>query len=446
MEKNKHCHGFPWMLVAFLCLYISLTALAVPALFSKEDPPKEPTQTTMPTQPIVPAPVEPDCQGVFDRMFAQPDYASLYRLAGEGASRFEGADDYAAYMQTKVGHRPLTYQEVQTDLADTHRYLVYSGEEKIAAFTMTGGPDWQMDRLELYYEPEIRVTVEALAEHTVYVNGVALDEGDTIRTLHTLAEDYLPQGVHGHRRKWQMVDGLLTEPEVKVLDTQGNPVPMERDSETGVYHPLEMTAAEMTEAEAALARKAAMTDAQYAIGAVSNTQLKEYFDSNSALYKMLVTNPRNLQKYTSSSIDEKTIELSDFTRYGDTMFSVNVKLTQKIIRAVGTLKVYHLDKTYFFTLKDGKYLVTDYTNQQVTQQVQQVRLTFVNRQEQNCVMVNVNAHEVEIPCVEDVNFLGWATRSDAENGTVHMQIRILPDGTVLGELEPMMLYPVFQTP
>jgi hypothetical protein len=395
--------------------------------------------------PTVPAPIvtaKPDCQGEFDRLFTRPDWAALYELAGESGSQFEGAAAYGAYMQTKVGQQPLTYQEVQTDLADTHRYLVYLGEEKIAAFTMTGGPDWALNSLELYYEPTVSVTVEALPEYTVYVNGVALDDGYTIRTVQTLAEDYLPEGVHGYRRKWQAVNGLLVEPEIVVVDEDGTPVPVEKDSETGIYRLMENGAAEITEAEATLVRKAAMADAQFAIGAISYAQLKECFDANSAVYKMLVTNPRNLQKYTSASIDEKTIEVSEFCRYSDTLFSVNVKLTQKIIRTTGTLKVYQLDKTYFFTLIGGKYLVTAYTNQHMTEQVEQVCLTFEGGVS---IMVDVDASAVSVPPVEDGEFLGWATRTTADDGSIIMQVRILPDGTVLGDLEPMTLYPVFQT-
>lgn len=447
MGKNKQSRGIPWLLVAFLCAYIGLTSVAVVGLLPRQQPAEQPQlTTTIPTEPVLLIPAEPDCQGVFDSLFAQPDWVALYQLAGQEEGKFEDGQAYGRYMQSKIENQTLTYQEVQTDLADTHRYLVYLGEEKVAAFTMTGGPNWALDSLELYFEPAISVVVEAMPEHTVYINGVALDEGYTIRTVHTLAEAYLPQGLHGDRRKWQAVDGLLTEPEVLVLDEDGVLVSMERDDQTGIYRPCEEAAAPMTEVEAALARKAAMADARYAIGEISGVQLKEYFDGNSAVYKMLVTNPRNLQKYTSASIDENDIKVSGFCRYSDTVFSVNVKLTQKIIRTTGTLKVYELYKTYFFTLIDGKYLVTDYTNQNVTEYVEQVRLTFMDQKTQSSVMVATDMTSVAVPMVEDPQFLGWATRTTAENGSILMQVRILPDGTVLGALEPMTLYPVYQTP
>lgn len=438
MEKQKR---FPWLLAAFLCLYIGLTAFAVTALRPASQP--QPT----PTEPSATAPAAPDHEGIFQSLFAEPDWAAIYQRAGEQASKFENANAFASHMQSLVGEAALTWQQVYTDQPDTHRYLVYAQDTKIAAYTVTGGPEWALDDLELFYQPSLSVTVEARPEHTVYINGVALDDGYTIRTAETLAEQYLPEGIHGYRRKWQRVDNLLAEPEITVLDETGAPVELERDGETGIYRIFEQPAAQMTEAEAELAREAAIADAKYAIGAMSGTQLKSYFDETSALYKLLVTNPRNLQKYTSSSIDEKTMEVSDFVRYSDTVFSVNVKLTQKIIRTTGTLKVYHLDKTYFFTLTDNGYRVTAYTNEDVTAAVEQARLTFLCDDGQRDVMVNGDAHAVSTPAVTapaGKEFLGWATRTETEDGSVTMTVRVLPDGTLLGTPEPMTLWPVYQ--
>lgn len=440
MEKKK---SFPWLLVTFLCLYIGLTAFAVTGMVPTEQLLPESTQPTTATEP---APVLPDSDGVFQSLFAQPDWQEIYNRAGEQAGTFEGAEDYAAYMEAAVDHNDLTYIEVQSELPETHRYLVYGGENKIAAFTMSGGPEWVLDTLELFYEPSVSVVVEALPEYSVYVNGVALDDSYTIRTAETSAEAYLPEGVHGYRRKWQQVTGLLTDPEITVLDETGTPVIMERDGETGMYRPVTEPQLQITEAEAELARKAAIADAQYAIGAIYNEQLKAYFDENSAVYKMLITNPRNLQKYTSSSIDESAIQLGQFCRYSDTLFSVNVKLTQKIIRAVGTLKVYQLDKTYFFTLTESGYRVTAYTTDYVTEITEQVQLTYVYDGLQTGVMIDEDASQVSTPEIiipEGTEFLGWATRTE-ENDCVTMRVKILPDGTILDTLEPMTLYPVYR--
>lgn len=437
MEQNRK-KKFPWALAVFLCLYITLTALGVTALTTRADT----LGLTDPTQPL---PAEPDHEVVFRQLFAQPDWAQLYALAGETDTEFEGGEAFAAYMTERVGEKELTYFEVYTEIADSQSYLVCLGDEKVAAFTMAGG---ELQGVELYYVPALSVTVETPPEYTVFVNGVALDESYTVRTAQTKAEDYLSEGLHGQRWKWQTVDGLLAQPQVTAVDENGQPVQMQYDEQACIYRPVQQSAPELTEEIAQLARKAAIADAGYAIGAISNTQLKVYFDEQSALYKLLTTNNRNLQYYISAAVDESTMEVGEFCRYSDTLYSINVKLTQKIVRGDGTLRIYTADKTYFFTLRDGQYRVTDYTYEHMTERVEQVRLRFVTDGGASSQMVGAGETVLTLPAVEAPQgqiLLGWATKA-VKNGTVTMTVRVLPDGTVLGDLDPMELYPVFETP
>lgn len=428
MKQNTR-PTFPWALAVFLSLFILFSALAVTSLVA-------PTPQPAPEQPS-----QPDHGALFESLFAQPDWEALYALAGIQDTEFETADTFAAYMSAKVGSAPLRYQQVQTEDAAVCRYLVYLGEEKIAAFT-TSAPQWTVDTVELFFQRSNHITAQVPPEYTVLVNGVPLDESFTIRTAETKAESYLPEGLHGYRRKWQSVTGLLVMPQVTAMDETGNAIPLSQDPETGIFRLPEAAPAQITEAEAAFARQAAMADARYAIADISNAQLREYFDANSPVYKMLVTNPRNIQKHTSSSIDEDAILLSQYCRYGDGLFSVNVKLTQNIIRTSGTLKVYQLDKTYFISTIDGQYRVTAYTSEYVTEVTEQVRLTFVTDDGEIVQTVPGDALSVTTPQIDGL--MGWATRSIASDGTVILTVRVLPDGTLLGDPEPMTLYPVYQ--
>lgn len=434
MEQNKK--RFPWALAVFLCLYIILTALGVTALNRSGDASgaAEPTQT-LPTQP--------EHEAVFHWLFAQPDWAGLYELAGEADRKFEGGDAFAAYMDQRIGETELTCYEVYTEVADTRRFLVCLGDEKVAAFTMAGGA---LQGVELFYEPTLSITVKTPPEYTVFVNGVALDDGYTVRTAHTRAEDYLSEGLHGERWKWQTVSGLLTTPQVTATDADGQPVELRYDEQTGIYRPAQSSAPELTEEIAELARKAAIADANYSIGTISAAQLRNYFDANSALYQLLTTNPRNLQKHKGSSIDEAAMVVGECCRYSDTLYSVNVQLTQNITRMNGTLKVYTADKTYFFTKTDGGYRVTSYTCEHMTERVEQVRLDFVTETDTVSQMVCTTDTTVTAPAVtapQGQVFVGWATKA-LEGGVITMTVRVLPDGTILGGPEPMELYPVFE--
>lgn len=403
---------------------------------------------------------EKKCAEVFQYLFADPDWKVLYGLAGVENTPFENENAYATYMETKVGDTKLTYSETSAGLSGDRKYIVRLGDEKIATFTLTSTPgsdpdipQWQLGTVEVFFERTQNVTVEKLPEHTVYINGTALDDSYTIRTTATKAEAYLPEGVHGYRIAQQYIDGLLIQPEIKVLDQNGNPVTMIHNAETGIYTPVLPAAPQMTEEEKILALNAAKADAMYSMRDISAAELRKYFDANTQVYADIIANPVYVQNYRSYSIDEASAVVSQYCRYSDELFSANVKLTMNVIRSNGTTKVFELDKTYFFTLSsNGSYLVTQYTNAPIQETVEQVRLTFVQDSQQvDSKLVDTSATTLPLPQIaipEGKALTGWAVQSDDGSGTITMTVVLVPDGNgsalVSTQLEPMTLYAVFE--
>lgn len=435
-------------IIIFLSLYALLVALILFGIFQMMNPLRQKLASYEAAQ------LENKSEQVFEELFATPDWKKIYELSGTADTPYEAAAAYAAYMEAKVGGSALTYQEAYTESSEIHKYNVFLNEEKIAAFTLTGGASspkepsqWSLDDVEIYFERAVSVTVKKKPEHTVYINGVALDDSFTIRSVTTRAEDYLPTGVHGYRLEQQYIDGLLVQPEVLVLDENGETVPVTLDPETGIYT-LPSDQGEITEAERELAKNAAIADAKFSMGGLTATALRQYFDPESQVFADIVNNPIFVQKNNGFSVDEKTIEVGEYYRYSDDLFSANVKLTVNVIRKDNTTKVYPLDKTYFFTRTDGgDYLVSEYTNQPVQETQEQVRLTFAG-DERICFMVDCDANMASIPEIavpEGDELVGWGTRTDDGSGTITMTVRLMPDGTVLGGLEPMTLYPVYRS-
>lgn len=403
---------------------------------------------------------EKKAEEVFTQLFADPNWADLYTRAGMTDTAFEGKDAYAKYMETKVGTTQLSYIETSAGLSGDHKYIVRLGDEKIATFRLTGETNsqtqidtWELGAIEVFFERTESVLIEKLPEQTVYINGVALDDSYTIRTTATLAEEYLPEGVHGFRLEQQYIDGLLVQPEVTVKDADGNEVALTRDAETGMYKAQLPTPAEMTEDERALALGAAKADAEFSIRAISTTALRKYFDSSSQVYSDIVSTHPFLQSYRGYSFDDSKTEISQFYRYSDSLFSVNVKLQMNVIRSNGTIKQVPVDKTYFFTLQtSGKYLVTQYTNIPIQQTVDQVRLTFLDGQTQiDTLLTDSTVNTLTLPKVtapQGQVLKGWAVRAEDDNGKITMTIVFTPteDGTVQVSqtLEPMTLYAVFE--
>lgn len=428
-------------IILFLCLYAALVALILIVIFQMMTPLRQKLLAYEAAQ------LENKSEQVFEELFADPDWKKIYELSGTTDTLYEGAEAYAAYMEAKVGSTALTCQEIDTGSSEIHKYNVFLQEEKIADFTLVGGakspadiPRWTLDGVKIFFERTISVMVEKKPEHTVYINGVALDDSFTIRTVATRAEEYLPAGVNGYRLEQQYIDGLLVQPEVLVLDENGETVPVAADAEIGIYT-LPSDETEITESEKILAKNAAIADAKFSMGGLTAAELRQYFDPESQVYSDIVNNPISVQKHKSFSVDEKSIEVGEYCRYSDDLFSANVKLTVKVIRKDDTVKLYPLDKTYFFTRTDGgNYLVSAYTNEPVQEKVEQVRLTFV-ADERISFMVDREADTVSVPTMGE-ELVGWATKTNDEGGTSTMTVRLLPDGSVLGELEPMILYPV----
>jgi hypothetical protein len=315
--------------------------------------------------------------------------------------------------------------------------------------TQTEIPEWELDKVEIFFARRQSVSVEKLPEHTVYINGVALDESYTIRTLETTAEGYLPEGVHGYRLEQQLITGLLAEPEVTVKDADGNDVPVTRDPETGVYR-LSETVMAATEEEKQLALNAIQAYAKYMIRANGIDAVGACFDTNSEIYDVIRKYEAwTMQSYASYSFTEP--EYSDFYLYSDNLFSIRIKLQLNVKRTNGSIKPYDLNSTLFLQKQaDGRYLAIEMTNAETQKIVEHVRLTFMDGENLlSDAMIESDALTLQLPDVtapEGMVLDGWVMQEDDGNGKITLTVVFhptengtvnLPGGT---RLEPMILY------
>ena len=97
-------------------------------------------------------------QEVFHALFDAPDWESLYEIAGApDPSIYEGKEAFSAYMNGKTDGKALTFQRVGPASETEAEYGVYSGEERVAGFTMVNespdpaAPHWTQGRVTVYY-------------------------------------------------------------------------------------------------------------------------------------------------------------------------------------------------------------------------------------------------------------------------------------------------------
>lgn len=393
---------------------------------------------------------------VYNMLFADPEWDLLYDLAGVESTAFEGKDAFIQYMQTKTNGRELTCLQTSAGLSGDRKYLLYLDDEVLASFTLTETADstlyaqWTLTDVDVFFQRTEAVTIVTAPEHTVYINGVALDDSYITATTQTAAESYLPEGIHGYRSQELQVTGLLCIPEIVVLDRNFNQLPVYYSAETNIYSTEIPVSDPITEEESNIVLEAAQTQALFAVRACNISQLRQHFASNSQIYTDLSEADPFCETYKSHEFDEESVSITDFCRYSDSLFSVRVKLSMNVTDKTNATSTYELNTTYLFTRNNsGIYLVTDSLDEDLTRQTTQVRLTFMAEGTVlQSEMVSVDTATFSTP--EAVNAdgtapMGWGKLEADGNLTVILVAA--DDGSFrLAEgqtLTAMTLYPIY---
>lgn len=399
------------------------------------------------------------CEEIFSALFDDPDWGNIYEMAAVEDSLFEGKDQFVNYMEERIGGAELTYQETSAGLSGDKKYYVKLDDEKIASFTLVGDkdfitdiPDWQLGTVEVFYTREHSVQIQKMDGHTVSVNGVALDESYTIQIGSTIADNYLPTGVHGPRIYTQQVTGLLAEPTVTAQDAEGNQVEVSYDADKDIYTVLTATNT-ISEEETKLALEASRVYARFMIEEASSNQVAKYFDPTSDIYKTICRSETWMQSNQGYNFADESV--SDYYRYTDDLFSVHVVMTLKVTRNNGSVKDYPMDSTLFFKKQgNGNWMAVNMTNVDISKQVASVRLTFMNGEEELITgFYDDTVKELTPPVLSAPDgqvFVGWVEEVIDENGVKTLNLVFTPDETGLVTipegytLKPMTLYALFE--
>ncbi len=397
------------------------------------------------------------CEEVFSQLFRTPDWQEIHALAGDQASDIP-AEDYASYMEEKVGDTQLTYIETSAGLSGDKKYIVRCGSEKVASFTLCNNapdadiPDWQLGDVEIFFQRSLDVTVFADPAYTVLINGAEVSDSNVVRTVTTKAENYLPLDYHGYRINEIYATDFLTEPQVTVQDADGSEVELEYDSATRTYR-CKVTPQEISEQQRQALTDAATTYCKYMIGAASARQLSKCFNSRSDIYKTITTNTTWMQNYAGYELGD--VQIEDYYSYCDQLYSARVRLKLLVTRKDGSVKEYELDNTFFMEANaDDDYLVTEMINANAQDRITFVRLTYIDGGKTvSSELVDANRTTVSTPAVsvpDGKTFTGWFKEVQGTDGSKTMELVFKPlaDGTVRlaagTELEPMTLYALYE--
>ena len=393
-------------------------------------------------------------QEVFDQLFANPDWAALYKSAGIQDTPYEGVDAYVAYMQEKAAGKTLTYTETSAGTSGDKKYLVKLDDEKVASFTLSGGtehvtdiPDWTLGTVELFFDRAEGYKIQKMDGHTAYVNGAPLDDSFTIQIATTKADQYLPIGTTGVKTCIQQIDGLMARPTVTINDQAGNPMEVSYDEEAGMF--IEQTEANtISDALRQRSIEAMESYGKFLLNIGNRATVATYFDPSGDAYKYIMSADRS---WTKSGSGQKFMneEVSEYVRYSDTLFSVRVSMTMTATRPDGTVKEFPIDYTLFFTRKNDKWMIYDMIAGSIQIPVGQVRLTFMDGDTQlSTGFYDTETEELLTPVVSvpEGKRLSWVRKDRDANGRQQLTVVFTPDETGLVQLasgtilEPMTLY------
>lgn len=409
------------------------------------------------------------CQQVFDQLFANPDWAQLYRLAGDPTgtgtnkydTQFEGQDAFVRYMTEKVGSQQLSYVETSGGLTGK-KYLVRLGTEKLASFTLLGQqeniidiPDWQLGEVELFLNRNQSIKIRKMENHVAYINNNPLSDDYTIQIASTKADER--QAAENRiRTSIQEVDGLLTTPELLVYDQTGAPIEVRYNADSGMFEE-QISAIAITDEERSAVFGALEAYAGFMINASgSRAAVAKYFDGGSQTYNDIVKMNGELWMNADRGHEFLNEEILGYTKHSDTLFSVRASMVMHVKNKDNTEKDYNVTQSMYFQYKNNKWVCTEMTNEDITAPVGEVRLSFYDNAGNllSSDFYSTGIKSLTTPVVTAPAgkvFKGWATVETNDQGQKTWNVVFQPDemGNVTFpdgyNLVPMKLYPLFQT-
>lgn len=394
----------------------------------------------------------------FSLLFRDPDWDLLYTMAKIPDSAFEGREAFSQYMSQVAGGETLSYMLLPRETADAQSYAVFFGTTAVAEFTMNyvdgSIPDWVLGEVSLLAEKNQHVTIYKSPTDTAFINGTAVDSSYIIRTVSTLAEDFLPEGTHGYRMEQLYVPNLLLEPEVVVLNSAGMPVEMVYDSESCSYTPKETQQQPIGDEHIQFALDAAKASAAFAVRANTFTELRQFFDPNSPAYAQISAAAPLLDGCASFSFDPSATAVTNYRSYGNDMFSATVTLKLDAVLENGDARSFDFSWNYLYQQNfAGNFQIIEISKLSFHTLREQVRLSFlVEDKEVASFMVATGQSILQLPQIDTpagMEFAGWAKALTQEDGSISYGIVFKPSANGVVNLdasvalEPMVLYAHF---
>lgn len=297
----------------------------------------------------------------FEENFVNKNTENIVKMSGITPTEFESAEDVEKHIAGLLENGELSYTSISAGAKDGEKkYIVKSGEYKIASFTLAADEknDYYPETLTLHIGSGDKVHIKALDSSKVFINGVEVGEKYITDTAPHRNSAFLPDGVKGPEWVTYTVKGLTSEPVITITDRNGNnPEASEND---GI-----LTESIIWDSEEKELCNLLLTAAkQYAIcmqNDASKGSALKYFEKGTNLYNDILT-AENYFVWDHSGYEFEDVSVSEFFRYDENTVSCRISFVH-ILKKYG--RPDYRDKTditYFARKVGNSYLIYDRCN------------------------------------------------------------------------------------
>ena len=292
----------------------------------------------------------------FTKNFVEQNVDNIITMSGIKPSEFETQDDLKNYLSNQLEKDDLSYTSISTGSDDgTKKYIIKSGEYKIASFTLKADEknDYYPNSLELHLPHSASKEFKILDTSTLEINGVEVSEKYKVRSEDHISAKLLPDGIKAPKWVVYAIPDLTKEPQIKITDRNGNnPQAIEIDRaicEDIIYD----------EPESDVVDRLVLAAKQYAIcmqNDASKTSVAKYLKKGTDLYSSFMS-AENMFVWNHSGYSFKNEKVSEFFRYDENTVSCRISFTHCLHKAGYEDYKDHTDITYFATNESGEYLI-----------------------------------------------------------------------------------------
>lgn len=293
--------------------------------------------------------------------------AETYVKACNMDNGYESVDDVVASLEEITDGKDIKYYRVSTGMDKSFKYIVKADDVKFASFKLVEDTEstgkftmYKASDFELYVNGSNGVTVIVPDGYKVFLNDNEVP-ADKISESGIKSDDeqYLPKDIKGILYSKYVVSGLLSEPDIKVTDSNGKVSYVEKQDD-GTYKASPVYSEELKKQYHDWIMQGMKRYSEYMQHSSNNPvtfgEISVYYDPSSDLYEDIKTE-ENMFVYDYDSVEYLNEETCEYIQYDENTFSCRVKYVQVLHKYGENDYKDTIDTTLFLRNVDGEFLI-----------------------------------------------------------------------------------------